>query len=199
MMGIRDRIKIDDLITFEDAYLKFEKTNIFDIKRIWQQSDDTDYDEAYLSNEILPYKWEDPLYMKMIHRFRNCRSRIAVMCHQIDLGNQRLLILHQLLPFITSIQHSSNPSLGLKQSESKEILRNVTNIESLRTNVEFFAWLSNMLGAHEIKPDELQSWNLTPITWFYKLSLPEKTSLVERFNKDEIDAYNNYVMADRQN
>lgn len=190
MMGIRDRIKIDDLIAFEDAYLKFEKTNIFDIKRIWRQFSDVDYDETYLSNEILPYKWEDPLYMKMIHRFRNCRSRIAVMCHQIDLGNQRLLVLLQLLPFIGVIQKASSESKPMK-------IR--TDIETLRTNVEFFAWISNMLGAHEIKPEELQSWNLTPISWFYKLSLPEKTSLVDRFNKDEIDAYNNYMMADRQN
>ncbi len=174
MLWVRKEVNLEHLLHDKECYLEFEKVGIFDIKRIWLKDSAVDYDDAYVLQEELPYKWQDPLYMKMIHRFRNCNKRIAQFWHQIDVGNQCLLISHTLTPAINRVH-------GARR-----------NYEELRSHVEFFAWISNMLGTYEIK-ENVDLWRTTPIQWYFECDAETQKELVERFNSGEIIAYNRFV------
>jgi hypothetical protein len=176
MLWWRKEVDLEHLVVDKLSYLEFEKTGILDIKRIWKKVSafDVDYDDAYVLQDELPYKWDDPLYMKMVHRFRNCNKRIAQFWHQIDVGNQCILIRATLIPATTRVGG---------------ILR---DYNELCSNVEFFAWISNMLGAYEIKQN-LDMWKTTPIQWYFELDETTQRELVHRFNSGEIATHNSFL------
>lgn len=161
----------------------FEETSIDDIKAIWLRQGDVDYDDDYLNQKELPYKWEDPLYMKMVHRFRNCNRRIAQFYHQIDPHNQELLLMKR---FARVYLHN--------RGIAKEM-------------ISFLAWTSNMIGAHEVlKPLEtsatditeiererrLHYWRTRPISFFMTLPQEIAAKWLDRYNREEVDTYNSY-------
>lgn len=177
----KPRISLDEILSNKDEFLEFEQISTLEIVALWKKPGDVEYDEVYLAQKDLPYRWEDPLYMKMIHRFRNCANRIAVFFHQIDPGNQHLLLRQYL-----SLFYVKNPSLAME-------------------SVDFMAWISNMLGIYEIKTildedgrpanrqfDLVELWRVKPISFFYSLSHASQTALCRRYNRDCIDSYNNH-------
>lgn len=161
--------------TLQDAKLEllaFEKISLADIKSLWIKNGEHDYDNAYLEQEKLPYNWDDPLYMKMVHRFRNCRRHIAQFFHQIDPNNQSRLLQRHL----------------------PECYRR--DIQMAIEVVTFMAWLSNMLGRIDVTNLNVELWEATPIAWFFHLPTEEQQTFIDRYNKDEIRAYNEIVMDD---
>lgn len=169
----KEKLSIDNLELSRKEFLNLEEISVSDLKKIWFSQKDVDYSIEYLTQKDLPYQWEDPLYMKMVHRFRNCNDRIAVFYHQIDPSNQMLLRNRYC------------------KSDGK----------SFHEMLEFFAWISNMIGEYEIKdmiegnPDvSVNLWKLQPIKFFYKLDESQKNDLIERYNNEEIVAYNDLYL-----
>jgi hypothetical protein len=179
--GAKQRLILGEFAEARLELLEFEKTTLLQIKSIWKDKNDVDYDEAYLEQETLPYKWQDPLYVKMIHRYRNCHRRIAQFYHQIDPHNQWLL-LARLLPVC----------MGRTKAAGEM--------------VSFLAWTSNMLGYYDIQKllsgDEadakiqgelLQNWRHAPIAFFFGLSAEAQETLLARYNREEIDLWNEHI------
>lgn len=161
-------LELNELLVFKDSLMRFELTSINDIKKLWagERKNELDYPEKYINQDDLPYIGTDPLYMKMIHRFRNCNNRIAQFYHQIDPNNQR-----KLLAFGFNAHRDYDP-------------------KRLHQMVTFLAWITNMLGRYEIQPDKVEAWERIPITYFYMLTMQEQIELLDRYNKREIRAMN---------
>jgi len=73
--------------------------------------------------------------------------------------------------------------------------------------IEFFAWIANGLGSYDITVlefndfnDELcqrstyvQKWSANQVTFFFDLSEKVKLDLINRYNKECVDAYNDML------
>jgi len=127
------------------------------------------------------YQWNDPLYVKMIHRFNNCNRRVAQFYHQIDPGNQRILLARRKW---------NSPIYGSNCMEAEMM--------------SFFAWLSNMLSSIDVIRLEgiqyeagaktscfTELWIKNPIVWFYSvLDSNQQQGLLDKYNRTEIAAWN---------
>jgi len=164
MFQQREPIVLADLLEHKAAFLKFEQTSLLDIKQIWKQAGEVDHDAAYLTQKKLPYDHRDPLYMKMVHRYRNCGRRPAVFCIGIDIGNQ-----HQFL----------SKQLGIRNRQ-------------VSVWVDFFAWLSNMIGAYQIEPHFVELWRQLPLVYFYLSEPAQQQQFIDDYNEKEVKAYNEY-------
>jgi len=157
------------------------------MKDIWKMNGDVDYDREYLSSANLPYKQNDPLYMKMIHRYRTCNFRPAQFYYQIDPTNQFKFIRARF-------DNISNDSKQLNGHLRHHI-------------ITFLAWISNMKGPYDIrdlvtrhKIEETLGvvgwtllWNTTPITFFFKLSESAQEELIQEYNTKEMIFDNNPI------
>lgn len=171
-LNLLERIDYDKLIGNKDDLLRVEAVTPVDILVLWARGGDEIYDNDYILQKDLPYKWEDPLYMKMIHRLRNCGHLAAQFYHQIDPCNQSLF----------------RQIFMKKESGSMEA----------HGMLEFMAWTSNMLGEfdiREMRDDDsfVEKWKKTPIAFFFDLDSAEQKRLVDRYNTEEIDAYNKMI------
>lgn len=156
----------EKLLELRELLLEYEQTNLANIRSIWMQKGEKCYSDDYLGQEDLPYYCDDPLYMKMIHRFRNCEWRIAQFYHQIDPDNQRQFLM------------------------SRSLLH--TNLETLHNALEFFAWISNMKGVTQIanlyNGDEkmVTRWDRKPISFFFELDEGTQAKLLIEYNDVEV-------------
>lgn len=161
------KITREALFMSKELLLHYENSTVKTIKDAWKEKNDKDYPEEYLTQEVLPYQWQDPLYMKMVHRFRNCRCRVAQFYHQIDPSNQRRFLF---------FRH----------------LHNQTKPEVTHHLLVFMAWITNMKGSFDI--EELcehntylvSLWEKKPISFFYSLSNEQQAILVEEYNAAEV-------------
>lgn len=169
MRQAKPKITEAQLQDARDELLTLEKLSLTELKDLWIQNADHDYGSLYLEQEVLPYKWEDPLYMKMIHRFRNCQRRIAQFFHQIDINNQQRLLSRYL------------PEAYRRDRDAAVEM------------VTFMAWLSNMLGRHDVKDLNVDLWDSKPIEWFFQLAILDQKKFIERYNREEVRAYNSMI------
>lgn len=180
--------------TYKKAFLKFEDILPHHIRDIWIKKGDHVYPDSYIAiGETIPYKYEDPLYMKFVHRFVNCQYRPAQFYHQIDAAAQYVFL-------------------------GKTTLNTVHPFFTRHCMVDFFAWISNMLGSYDVEEiykkyvmkgsesltnsqrstskdssdDEIAvkgfivKWSRLPIFWFYDLPDSVKKDLIEKFNISEM-------------
>lgn len=147
-----------------------------DVRVIWiQPGEDSD-----ITN--LQYNWNIPLYQKMIFRFRQCVQSPFRFCNQIDPNNQyRMMFYYQIY------------------DDFKNQL------------INFFAWLKNMLGVYDLfeldgtldQIDEIdkspiyQLWKVNEIKFFFGIDEQKQLVLINRYNVDCIDKYNQYIRGDK--
>lgn len=165
-------------------FLSLSLITLEEIKAIWRRADDKDPYENLGAICSANYNWEDPLYVKMIHRFNNCNRRIAQFYHQVDPNNQRRL-------------------LTVREWDTHQRLAKAGDM------MTFFAWLSNMLSIIDIiklegltyqngvnyrDPDVsiyVSLWDRNPIVFFYTvLSVQQQRGLIDKYNDVEVKAYN---------
>lgn len=157
--------------------LKFEATSTLDIQEIWiDDGVDPRRTQTELDDPKLPYDWRDPLYMKMVHRYRNCGKKAAVFCHQLDPHNQAVF---------------RDARCWFPGPEFPRICL-----------VEFLAWVSNMLSYPEIlrvihmEPREqkddfsddaaIELWKTRPIAFILELTARQQLVFLEIFNAAEL-------------
>jgi len=123
----------------------------------------------------LKYHWNIPLYQKMIFRFRQCEQSPFRFCNQIDPVNQdRMMSYYQIYDLF-----------------EKQL-------------INFFSWLKNGLGVYDLyeldgmkyNTNELsqsaQLWKVNEIKFFFGIDRQAQTVLINRYNKECIDKYNQY-------
>ena len=145
-----------------------------DIRKIWiRPGEDPNVDLS-----TIVYNYDIPLYQKMIFRYRHCSHSAPAFFRQIDPGNQMRMLAYFLL-------------FG----------------HNVRELIEFFAWIANGLGAYDIVmlefndfSDELHQqstyipkWKKNQITFFFELPEGIQASLLARYNKECVDAYNEII------
>lgn len=158
------------------ALINKYKTNILnlshiteaEIRDIWHNPG-----EEYLTDfTSLIYDFDIPLYQKMIFRFRN--------------GSNLAVILYQ----------------GCDPSNKRRILYTYNMFyEEVSDLMEFFAWIANGLGIHHINIiaqndgddfDYVTKWKENNIEFFFSLTDSEQNKLINQFNKECVDAYNDF-------
>jgi hypothetical protein len=172
-------LSLDLFIVDKELLLAIEQITDCDIRDMYREPGDEEYTDAYITQETLPYKSLDPLYMKMLHRFRNCNRRLAMFRHQLTPGCQQSLSMR----FLT--------------------LKNTTNREYHHHMLEFLAWTSNMLGRYHIEmlfegctddviAAEVTLWNTKPIEFFLSLNPIVQAGLITQYNEQEIIPMNRF-------
>ena len=159
-----------------------------DIRTIWiEGNEDPNVDLA-----TIEYNYDIPLYQKMIFRFRNCRFSVPQFYHQIDPGNQRVMLLHYCKEELMQL------TLQLTCTNDNEIM-------------EFVAWLANGLGSYDItmiefdhfsqelieKSTFVKLWQKNQVEFFFGLPEEKKLDLLKRYNKECIDSYNELIRKDQ--
>lgn len=142
-----------------------------DIRALWMQpGEDPD-----ISN--LQYNWNIPLYQKMIFRFRQCEQSPFRFCNQIDPGNQGRMLSYyhiyddnekQLINFFSWLKN------GIGQYDLYELDRTLTNLNEIDQ--------SNLY----------QLWKINEIKFFFGIDRQKQLILINRYNVECIDRYNNY-------
>ncbi len=193
-------VELTTVLKYSVVFRKIEYISLENIKKIWIKDDDVEYSEEYLQQKNLPYKWEDPLYMKMVHRFRNCNYKIAQFMHQIDPG---LFLLGSKILFFNEFFSCEGNQL-LVMAELIYIFNIDLDIRSGLNIMEFFAWISNMKGAYDIlllkeKNDDdatfLDLWQAKPIDFFYRLPRDRQLLLLDEFNQKERTPFGSFKIS----
>lgn len=176
----------------EISIRKLASMKYADIRDLWISDGEPWYSTAE-SAVAKAYDFNEPLYVKMTRRFLNeSSSRPAVFYRQVDPDNQAK-IFRRFEFRDTSKEYQS----GTASNVCHEI-------------IEFLAWISNMLGKHDIlqiaeslygsatkEHNErfFEYWQKKPIKWFLNLLTDvEQQSLFDKYNKTCLDAWNNYVL-----
>lgn len=140
-----------------------------DIKNLWIQNIDEDVENL----QTLVYRYDAPLYQKMIWRFRNCKNNPCVFFIQIDPSNQNYLIQKY---FGYSSRYYNNKQL-----------------------LEFFAWIKNMLGEYDLRDLDksgqlINLWkNNNEIDFFFMANILVQNNLISRYNRECVDRYNEII------
>lgn len=101
----------------KDKLLKMSQISEPDIRDIWIVKNDIKVGNSNLKDIV--YKWDIPLYQKMIFRFRNCQGCIARFWNQVDPCNRQKLLTYY------KIYDKSNDMM------------------------EFFAWIKNHIRTYD--------------------------------------------------
>src|SRR5204863_4369925 len=130
-----------------------------DIQNMWISARET----RLTKFDALVYKYDMPLFGKMIFRWRNCQKSPAYFYNQIDPANkQRFLSYH------------------LVYDRDFEYL------------MDFFVWLKNHMIIYEVPKEYLESWKKNEIAYFLKLPDDLKETLIENYQKFLIHMKNAY-------
>jgi hypothetical protein len=168
------RITIDWLNQFKPQLVKLSNMTECDIRNIWilpNESRDVDL-------TTIEYSYNAPLYQKMIFRYRQCEYSAPGFFRQIDVFNQQRMLDY----------------FSLIEIDACEL-------------VEFFAWIKNGLGSYDLtvlefneftnelcqRSNYVQKWKANQVTFFFDLSDQLKLSLIYRYNKECVDAYNEMI------
>ena len=161
----------DKINRYKKELVKLGHMTEQDIQNIWIKSGE----EKTTDLSIIEYHWNSPLYYKMIFRLRNCERSGPRFFRQIDPCNQRVMLDY----------------FSLFSRECSEIL-------------EFFAWIANGLGSYNItmlefndyneelieKSNYVKLWKENQIDFFFELPDLLKNKLIDQYNKDCVDSYN---------
>lgn len=160
-------------ITFGIVYQLAEELNHIsdmkeeDVRDIWIQP----YENFDITS--LQYNYNIPLYQKMIFRFRQCEQSPFRFCSQLDPNNQfRMLSYYKIY------------------DDNKQL-------------INFCSWLKNGIGIHDLyeldgalnKIDDInqselyQLWKINEIKFFFGINYNKQLSLINKYNKECIDAY----------
>jgi hypothetical protein len=158
-----------DILERSEALLSLENTSVSDIKNIWTKPGESSYTPQYLEQEDLPYYYDLPLSMKMVHRYRNCLCRPAQFYHQIDINNQLIFLNYRFVG----------------KSEDRVLRHDI---------ITFMAWMTNMKGRHDIftlvnDEEMVNVWYRKPISFFLHLSEEHQNRLLEEYDATRTDAY----------
>lgn len=163
-------------ITFElidnnkQNLINFSNITEENIRDIWFTNGDVYIDDLTL----LEYHWSIPLYQKMIFRYRNSDKLASKFFRGCDPYNQMILLRK------FHMYH-----------ENKDL-------------IDFFSWISTSLGVYDIVQLEglefndenldeskyVKSWKKNDIEFFFSLSEDNKNYLIEKFNTECVDKYN---------
>lgn len=164
------QITIESLNKHKDDLINLSNIDEFKIRDIWYHSGD-----IYLDNFVkIEYDFDIPLYQKMIFRYRNGGNLATRLYQGLDPGNRNRLLLNY----------------NLYYSDNNELM-------------EFLAWIANGLGIIDIinlegisYNDKLNSqyipkWRQNEIKFFFDLDVIKQQLLIDRYNKDCVDQFNN--------
>lgn len=175
------QVTLDLLEKYKQLFLKISYMTENDIRNIWIKGDE----DENVDLATIEYNYDIPLYQKMIFRFRNCQLSAPRFYHQIDPGNQRVMLLHFCKDELIEL------TLQLTCTKDNEIM-------------EFLAWLANGLGIYDIviiefdnynnelsdKSTFVKLWQKNQVEFFFGLTQDKQISLVKRYNKECVDSYN---------
>lgn len=162
--------------------INLSKLNEEDIRKIYiEEHEKQEHSDVDLTKIV--YDFRHPLFYKMIFRLRNCGGSAAKFHRQVDPHNQYLLVNYFKLNDILD----KNGQL-----------------------LEFFAWIGNSLGLHDIcllefnayskelckKSTYSTKWKANEIDFFFNvLPVEKQESLIVRYNKECVASYNTMVNA----
>lgn len=168
-----DYLTTEQLEKHKDEFLKLSNITEADIRDIYIKPE-----EKFIHNQDLPnivYHFSEPLYIKMIFRFRNTtfgnpsrKPSIASFHRQVDPHNQHLLQL--------------------------KYFKDIRIIYQL---LEFFAWISSSLGLHDIillsndvmadDTNYINEWYNNVIQFYFNLPPNIKLKLITQYNEECIE------------
>ena len=156
-------VTIDWIIKNKVNLLKFSDLSEQDIKHFWMGDNDKDI----IDLKKLIYRYDAPIYQKMIWRFRNCNKSPSSFWNQIDPVQQNNLAFRYDIYF-----------------DNKELLY-------------FLSWIKNGLCYTDIHnldmTDNLYNvWQLNEIKFFFMLNNALQEDFIKRYNTECIDTFNNY-------
>jgi hypothetical protein len=141
-----------------------------DVIKMWGGPDDFDL-------EKIQYRWDAPLYEKMLWRFRQNNGSPFAFCHSCDPSN----MLRPLDYY--NIYNNRNKDL-----------------------IEFFAWIKNGMGIIDfydlfdanmtMKHDQIteifpyKNWKVNEIVFFLNLTVPIQEKIIDKYNINCVDSYN---------
>ena len=179
---------------FKSKLIKFSKMTEEDIMAIWIEP--SNGEDVTIDLSKIEYKWDIPLYQKMIFRYRNCQHSAPRFVHQLTPGNQNQVL------------HYFDLTMDISQL-AEYILNKEGPFHSLysRDLIEFFAWIANGLGSYDIVMlefndfnDELlenssfvNNWTSNQIEFFFELGLEQQERLLTRYNRECVDSYNDLI------
>lgn len=156
---------------------KMSKMTEFDIQNMWIQ----DGENRLSDFGHLQYRWDAPLFQKMIFRYWNAKKSPSRLATQIDSGNRQRMLTY----------------FGIFDLNENDL-------------VEFFAWLKNGLGVYDLyelhgglpSTDAVKDtvlfklWNINEIVFFFGINKTLQTILMTRYNKECVDSYNAMIKND---
>jgi hypothetical protein len=121
--------------------------------------------EEYITDfSSLEYNCSAPLYQKMIFRYRNGNKLAVRLWNGCDPFNRRHLLNY----------------FSLLEDTDQDL-------------IEFFSWIANSLGEHQIKDldgADVTLWKKNNIEFYFLLPLHIQNKLITNYNKDCIKPYN---------
>lgn len=203
------RLNLEEFEFQKDKLLTFSHLGEKDIWKIWSEPGDDQISDF----SSLEYRFDAPLYQKMIFRYRDSSSQAAPFWYGCDRDNKRkMLERFGLYTMDTRLPISMVISLSDQEFDilSKEYIRDDGHL------IEFLAWIVNMLGPCDIfhlegLPDNLlfpqcieQSkyyplWRQNGIEFFFSLLIDKRQALIDQYNQKEVDEYNKMINKDYLN
>lgn len=156
-------IDLNTINKYKNNLFNFSNLTEEQIRTIWCK----DNKEFVGDLSKIIYNYNIPLYQKMIFRLRNELNSSCNFYKGCDPHNQTIL-----LNFFNMNRYEGN------------------NI------IEFFAWITNWLNKFEVKKltdkmEIIQLWiNKNSILFFFSLEENKQKHLIEKYNKECIDVYN---------
>lgn len=153
--------------SYKDQFLDLARLDESVIQRIWIERGE----EELESFDDLVYRFDAPLYQKMIFRYWNCKKRPETLVKQIDPVNRNLVFMRYNIP----------------NEEGGDL-------------VEFFSWITNMLSIIDIyqlekhpeevkdlenidRSDLVKRWdNSNGIDFYFGLSSEKQNWIVDKYN-----------------
>ena len=164
-----NHIKLNKINKLEGKLVKFSHINEHDIRDLWYLHKDEYLDDF----SQLVYKWDAPLYQKMIFRFRNGNNKATTLYMGCDPCNKQKLMFNY----------------ELYESDINEI-------------IYFFGWLTNSLNKYEINEilslndkDSLsknEALLRNDIVFFFSLSNEQRNLLINKYNIECVDKFNDF-------
>lgn len=157
------QITLDLLLSVKPQLMKMSTTNEFDIQKIFIRPNE----EQFFDFSNLIYRYDAPLYQKMIFRFRQCDKSPFRFWNQLDPSNRNAFLRY----------------FNFYSENKIEI-------------TEFFAWLKNGLGIgdfhelygtqnNEYTPGELPGYKLwleNEIVFFFGIDEEKQQQLINKYN-----------------
>ena len=147
------KVTLKQILSQSEKLHKLAKLDEEQIQEIFRN----DSEEKVTNFTELEYRYDAPLYQKMIFRFRNCQNSPCGMIYQCDPVNQGYITRHfgfyqgskDLISFFAWIKNS----LGLYDIKNMESLfgQDIENLWRTKNEVDLFFAVNENLQRHLIK------------------------------------------------